>query len=68
MHCQLQTEVAETERQALLDSLEGRRLAASAIRALFQVADLQKRLSAGDLAADGRHSGPGESGVKVRYR
>jgi hypothetical protein len=69
VHCQLQTEVAETERQALLNSLEGRRLAASAIRALFQVADLQKRLSAGDLKPTDVILDLGVNpGVKVRYR
>ncbi|MBK7771023.1 MAG: hypothetical protein IPI48_11055 [bacterium] len=63
VHCQLQTEVAETERQALLDSLEGRRLAASAIRALFPGGRPAEAAVGGRPEADGRHSGPGrESG------
>lgn len=69
VHCVLESEVAEAERQALLVSLDGRRVAQSAIRALFQVADLQKRLSAGDLKPTDVILDLGVNpGVKVRYR
>lgn len=69
VHCQLESEVPEAERQALLDGLEGRKVAAGAIRALFQVADIQKRLAAGDLKPTDVILDLGVNpGVKVRYR
>lgn len=69
VHCQLQSEVAEADREALLASLDGRRLATGAIRALFQVADIQKRLVAGSLRPVDVILDLGVNpGVKVRYR
>jgi hypothetical protein len=69
VHCRLESEVAEADREALLASLDGRRLAAGAVRALFQVADIQKRLVAGPLKPVDVILDLGVSpGVKVRYR
>jgi hypothetical protein len=69
VHCRLESEVAEGDRQALLASLEGHRIAAGAIGALFQVADLQKKLAAGNLKPTDVILDLGVSpGVKVRYR
>ena len=69
VHCQLQSEVADADREALLASLDGRRLATGAIRALFQVADIQKRLVAGSLKPVDVILDLGVNpGVKVRYR
>jgi hypothetical protein len=69
VHCHLESEVPEADRDALLVSLDGRRLAAGAIRALFQVADVQKRLVAGSLKpADVILDLGVNPGVKVRYR
>ncbi len=69
VHCQLQSEVPEPDREALLASLDGRRLATGAIRALFQVADIQKRLVAGSLRPVDVILDLGVNpGVKVRYR
>jgi hypothetical protein len=69
VHCRLEAEVADADRDALLASLDGRRLAASAIRALFQVADIQARLAAGALTPTDVILDLGVSpGVKVRYR
>jgi hypothetical protein len=69
VHCQLLSEVADADREALLASLDGRRLATGAIRALFQVADIQKRLVAGSLKPVDVILDLGVNpGVKVRYR
>jgi hypothetical protein len=69
VHCHLESEVAEGDRQTLLASLEGHRIAAGAIRALFQVADLQKKLVAGSLKPTDVILDLGVNpGVKVRYR
>lgn len=69
VHCRLETEVNEADRDALLATLEGRRLAAGAIRALFQVADLQQRLVSGPLKPTDVILDLGVNpGVKVRYR
>jgi hypothetical protein len=69
VHCRLEAEVNEADREALLATLEGHRLAAGAIRALFQVADLQQRLVSGPLKPTDVILDLGVSpGVKVRYR
>ena len=69
VHCHLESEVAEADRAALLESLAGRRIAAAAIRALFQVADLQKNLAVGSLTPSDVILELGVSpAVKVRYR
>lgn len=69
VHCRLEAEIAAADREALLATLEGHRLASGAIRALFQVADLQQRLPSGPLKPTDVILDLGVSpGVKVRYR
>ena len=69
VHCHLDSEISGDDREALLASLGGRRMALGAIRALFQVADLQKKLAVGTLKPTDVILELGVSpGVKVRYR
>ena len=69
VHCHLDSEVSADDREALLAALSGRRMAFGAIRALFQVADLQKKLVVGTLRPSDVILELGMSpGVKVRYR
>ncbi len=69
VHCHLDSQIGESDRAALLGSLEGRRFAAGAVRALFQVVDLQKNLTPGALKLSDVILELGVTpGVKVRYR
>jgi hypothetical protein len=69
VHCHLEAEVSGTDREVLLASLSGRRIATTAIQALFHVSDLQKNLLVGALKPSDVILELGVSpGVKVRYR
>jgi hypothetical protein len=69
VHCHLDTLVGPEDRQALLDSLDGHRIAGAAVRALFQVTDLHKNLVVGPLKPSDVILELGASpAVKVRYR
>ena len=69
VHCHLEAEVSGADREALLASLTGRRIATAAIQALFQVSDLQKNLVVGTLKPSDVILELGMSpAVKVRYR
>jgi hypothetical protein len=69
VHCHLEAEVSADDRAALLAALEGRAIAAAAIRALFQVSDLQKSIAVGSLVPSDVILELGLSpAVKVRYR
>ena len=69
MHCHLESEVTEADREALLASLESHRNARAAIQALFQVCDLQKKLAVGTLQPTDVILELGVTpAVKVRYR
>ncbi len=69
VHCHLDSEVSEADRTVLLESLEGRKIAALAIRMLFQVSDLQKNLAVGALKPSDVILELGVSpAVRVRYR
>jgi len=69
VHCHLDTAVSAEDRAALLESLSCHKIAAAGIRALFQVADIQSRLSVGALKPADVILELGISpAVKVRYR
>jgi hypothetical protein len=69
VHCHLEAEVSGSDREALLASLSGHRIATTAIQALFQVSDLQKNLLVGTLKPSDVILELGVSpAVKVRYR
>ena len=69
VHCRLEAQVSADDRAALLAALQGHRIANAAIRALFQVTDLQKNLAVGSLQPTDVILELGMSpAVKVRYR
>jgi len=47
--CHMESQIAEGERKALLESIVGSRVSTMAVKALFQLSDVQKGLSVGAL-------------------
>ncbi len=69
VHCRLERQVDAAGREALLEALKEKKIAATAVRMLLRVADLQKRLSVGSLAPRDVVLELGLSpAVKLRYR
>lgn len=49
VHCAMEIDVPQEEREKLIESLAGSRVSATAVKMLFQVSDVQKALKVGNL-------------------
>ena len=69
VHCAMEVDVPEDERQKLIDSLAGSRISTMAVKMLFQVSDVQKALKVGNLKPQEVILELGISpAVRIRYR
>ena len=67
--CTLANQISEDERKALLESIAESKVSTMAVKALFQLADIQKGLSVGSLVAKEVLVEVGLSpALRVRYR
>ena len=67
--CNLQNQVSEEERKALLESITHSKVSSMAVKALFQLSDVQKGLSVGSLVPKEVLVEVGLSpALRVRYR
>ena len=68
IHCRMQTDLPDEDREALLSSLEGTRFAKPAVQMLLQASDVQEKLKLGKLRVTDVIIEVGlTTGVKVRY-
>ncbi len=68
IHCRMQTDLPDADREALLSSLEGTRFAKPAVQMLLQASDVQEKLKLGKLRVTDVIIEVGlTTGVKVRY-
>ncbi len=69
IHCTMEIEIPPADREALLATLAESRISTIAVKALFELSDVQKRLSLGSLRPRDVLLEVGLSpGIRVRYR